>query len=523
MIDIYINILILIFTYIIAFAVCFAVVVFMSSKKRRLDIRQKYMTNAYNNNLVVVIYAQNNEKTVVPLLEQLNKQNYPKSNYQTHIILDNCTDNSANMLEFVGGAKIWRLSEGAPVGKDESISWLLERLISFQNVNAFIFLNANRIVDTNFLASVNSALFTNDVVVGSTTVVSEEDSFKFRMLDTINKYRNNIIKTGRSVLGLVTRIDSDVLAIKQEVLEKIKCVDFKDTNSELKYTILLARNNYISTYSPYIKTWADVNDFNFKKPDVPFKLSLFKHCVPLMFSSNWKFSEFIISMLSPNILLIILFYIWIAVFSFNYVFLFEPYFVVAIGALLLGSFIASAFLLNAGVVSLKYLIAFPFYSVYDRYLKKTFLRKLFKIPSLTDENEANIEKATIDVEVTDGKNNLPCKLDLISEDGLVKVIFRFKKKRYETDSYIRMCDAIRNISEKLFDHGFRIKICQTCAYFSAKIDGTTNMLKGYCNKQVISEELSQPEEKLLWNTCEHYLPEDVNKVIDISSFKKKSE
>ncbi len=523
MIDIFINSLILIFLYIIAFALCFALVVFMSSKKRSLDIKQKYMTNAYNNNLVVIIYAQNNEKTVVPLLEQLNKQNYPKSNYQVHIILDNCTDNSANMLEFVGGAKLWRLTEGAPVGKDESISWLLERLISFQNVNAFVFLNANRIVDVNFLSSVNSALFSNDVVVGATNVISDEDTFKFKMLDTINKYRNAIIKTGRSVLGLVTRIDSDVLAMKQEVLEKIKCVDFKDTNSELKYTILLARNNYISAFSPYVKTWADVNDFNFKKPDVSYKLSLFRHCVPLMFSSNWKFSEFIISMLSPNVLVLLFLYALIAIFSFNYVFLFEPYFIIAVGALLIGTFVASAFILNAGAVSLKYLAAFPFYSLYDRYLRKTFIGRLFKIGSKGSDDESNIEKATIEVEVTDGKNNLPCKLDLISEDGLVKVIFRFKKKKYVTDSYIRMCDAIKNITEKLYDHGFRIKICQTCAYFSAKIDGTTNMLKGYCNKQVVADELSLPEEKLLWNACEYYLPEDVNKVIDISSFKKKSE
>lgn len=522
MIDIFVTTLIIIFVYIIVFALYFALIVFMSSKKRRLDIKQKYMTNAYNNNLVVIIYAQNNEKTIVPLLEQLNKQNYPKSNYQIHIILDNCTDNSANMLEFIGGAKVWRLVDGTPLGKDESISWLLERLISFQNVNAFVFLNANRIINTDFLASVNSALFTNDVVIGSTNLISEEDNFKFRLLNSINKYRNSIIKTGRSVLGLATRIDSDVVAIKQEALEKIRCVDFKDTNSELKYTILLVRNNFIPIYNPNIKTWVDVNEFNFKKPDIGYKFSLFKHCFPLLFSTSLKFSEFIISMFTPNVLLLTLLYLCILTFSYNYYFFFDFYVVVTFGIVLLASFIASVKLMKSESPTVKYLLIYPFHSFYEKFIKDSFILKLFNFSTYTAP-DTNIEQATIDVEVTDGKNTIPCKLDLISEDGLVKVVFKFKKKKYVTDSHIRMCDAIRNITDKLQQHGFRIKICQTCAYFSSKIDGTTNMIKGYCNKQVVADELMDPEERLLWNSCQFYLPEDVNKIVDISSYKKKTE
>ncbi len=522
MIDLLVNSLILIFTYILVFSLYFAVVVYMSSRRRSLELKQKYMTNSYNNNLVVIIYAQNNEKTVVPLLEQLNKQDYPKSNYQVHIILDNCTDNSANMLEFVGGAKVWRLTDGAPMGKDESISWLLERLISFQNVNAFVFLNANRIIDKNFLSSINTALFSNDVVVGSTNLITDNENFKFRMLDAVNKYRNNIIKVGRSVMGLATRVDSDVVAIRQEVLEKIKCVDFKDTNSELKYTILLNRNNFIPIFNPNIRTLVDVEEFNFKKPDLGYKFSLLKHCFKLIFSSNPKFSEFIFSMFTPNVLLVAVLYLVVAIFSGYYYFFYDFYFVLSIGALLVGSFIWSAVIMNTHRVHTKYLLVYPFYSFYSKFIRDSFFGKLFvKVSKKKD--EINIEKATIDVEVTDGKNILPCKLDLISEDGLVKVVFRFKKKRYVTDSHIRMCDAIRDISEKLNNHGFRIKICQTCAYFSAKIDGTTNMLKGYCNRQPEGEQLLEPKEMLLWNSCFYYLPEDLNKIVDINNYKKKLE
>lgn len=520
MIDLFINVTILIFLYITIFALYYALIVFMNTKKRRLDIRQKYMTNAYNNNLVVIVYAQNHEKTVVPLLEQLNKQDYPKSNYQIHVILDNCTDNSANLLEFVGGAKIWRLSDDTPHGKDESISWLLERLISFQNVGAFVFLNADRIVNQEFLSSVNSALYSTDVITGSTEIISENSDFVTNMLITINNYKNKIIKTGRTLLGLVTRIDSDIVVIKQEVLEKIKCVDFKNVNSELKYSLLLAKNNFISLYNPKVKTWVSSKDYVFKSPAMKYKYSLLKHCLPLMFSSNLKFSEFIFSLFSPNILLIIILYTAIAVFSYNYYFFFDFPFVITIGIILSAAFIASIFFAEVKKNELKYIAVYPFWALYSKYLSKLYI---FRLLNRTKQDKfVNIEKATIDVEVTDGKNSLPCKLDLISEDGLVRVVFKFKKKKYVTDSHIRMCDAIKNITDKLEDHGFRIKICQTCAYFSSKIDGTTNMIKGYCNKQCLNDELTAPEEKLLWNTCGYYLPQDVNKIIDISSYKKDS-
>ena len=87
------------------------------------------------------------------MLEQLNKQDYPRGNYQIHIILDTCTDDSSNKLEFVGGAKLWRLTDDTPLGRDKAISWLLENILSFKKVDGYVFLNANRVVKSDFLSN----------------------------------------------------------------------------------------------------------------------------------------------------------------------------------------------------------------------------------------------------------------------------------------------------------------------------------------------------------------------------------
>ena len=84
-----------------------------------------------------------------------------------------------------------------------------------------------------------------------------------------------------------------------------------------------------------------------------------------------------------------------------------------------------------------------------------------------------------------------------------------------------MCDAVRNISDILEQHGFRMKICQSCAYFSPKIDGTNNMVKGYCNQRAVEDaNCAEFPETLLWSSCQYYIPLEVNNVIDISNYIK---
>lgn len=77
-----------------------------------------------------------------------------------------------------------------------------------------------------------------------------------------------------------------------------------------------------------------------------------------------------------------------------------------------------------------------------------------------------------------GKYAIDCQLELISENGLAKVKFMFKKKKFVTASHLRMV-AIK--TSKLDDYGFTLKVCQCCKYFTPNIDGSTNMVKGFCS------------------------------------------
>ena len=509
---------VIVFLYIVIFTLYYTLIVIFSmvdiKKKPNDEIQKEYK------NLIVVIYSHNNEKTIVNLLEQLNKQDYPKGNYQTHIILDNCTDNSSNKLEFVGGAKLWRLTDDTPMGRDKAISWLLENLMSFKKVDGYVFLNANRVIQNDFLYRINEALQENAVVVGSTEIFLEDADYYEKVWSNVNEYNSNVMKKGRANLGLAVPIDSDVTAIKHEVLEKIQCIDFRNANSELKYSFLLTSVNYPPKFVPEIKTFVSSVDYELRRPTFSHKMSLFFHCLNFKSLTNLKFAEFLFSLLKPNPIVLLLLLFVIGVYSCKYLILDVTWSIVLIAFVLAGAFGFSIYKTHLYVKPLLYLASCPFYTLSELVCENKILRKIFNFQK--KKKASNIETITVPVNVTNGRNVFPCHLELVSDGGFKKAIFRYKNKKQETaQSYVRMCDAVKNISDILEQHGFRLKICQSCAYFSPKVDGTNNMVKGYCNKYAIdNKDCTEVPETLLWSTCEYFIPQEVNKVIDISNYIK---
>ncbi len=518
MTDICIFLLILISIYVGIYTLYYAISVYFASKSRRITASHKYFEPPYENNIIMVIYAGDNKGDVVSLLEMMNKQDYPKTNYQTHIILDNGSDEVSNKLEFIGGAKVWRLGDGQPVGKDEAVSWLLERLVSLQNVNAFAFLDAKRKISYDYLSNVNKALFKNDVIVARTDLIDSKNTLSSKIKLAYSNYSNRINMLSRSVMGLSAIINSDACVIKQEVIEKIRCVDFKDVESELKYTTLLIKSGFNCIYNPNLITQLDIKDFKNTKARPLYRFDMVRHCFRLFFKSRPQFAEFVLHSVKPNIWFLIFSYLGLIAFSYNYYFFFDFSVIITFALILMTSFIASLFISKLDKSEIKYLLLFPFYRTCKNFEKSKVYKHFTKIFS-PKKTFVNRDVLTVDAIVTDGKNNLHCYLDLVSEDGLARAVLRYKKKKYTSSSQIRMYDAVSDIVEKLDQIGFRIKICHSCGLFTSKIDGSTNMVKGDCLRCKMNPQIKEAVETLIWSTCEDYVPRELGKVIDLNDFR----
>ena len=156
-----------------------------------------------------------------------------------------------------------------------------------------------------------------------------------------------------------------------------------------------------------------------------------------------------------------------------------------------------------------YLFVYPLYSL--GHIIKNFppirgIRNIIK----SKNRKHNIEKMITDVIVTDGKKDYPCKIELISDDGLAKVKFINKNKTYITkNNHLRMIDAIKELSQKLNDYGLTLKICQNCRHFQPVVDGSTNMVKGNCRCKFEGRVEGDIIPTLIWNTCPQFEKENV--------------
>ena len=88
-----------------------------------------------------------------------------------------------------------------------------------------------------------------------------------------------------------------------------------------------------------------------------------------------------------------------------------------------------------------------------------------------------------------------------------------------------MVDALQELKLILDDHGAILRICSCCTHFTPSIDGTTNMLKGYCNNQFPSPSIGEEQKPtVVWNTCSSFSPAKLNNLItDIIQASKNNE
>lgn len=503
----------LLYIYVAFYSVFFFILAIKSLNDRKFRIEQKYNNLGYQNNLCIIIYSHNNEIGLENLIKQLKEQDYPCGSFSTYVILDNCSDNSEKLFVNDNFVQVVNIKDQGTIGKDQAVSILLEKLSAVQNCNAYVFLNADRYIEKDFLHSINSALMESPVISGSTVLAGENLNLRQKIKFTFHKYYTNFIQKARSLMGLAAVIDSNVLIMRQDLMEKIGCIDFQNINSELKYSLLLSRIGCKCTFNPNVKTYINIDNFEPKIPSLSTRITLFRNCFMQIWTTNFAFKEHVFSLLTPNVWLLTFAYIYLLKHSYNYYFIVDFWVVLLSFAILIAGFTISLLNSKIQVREFIYLFLYPFYSPGYIFKNLPLFKKIRNTFTGEKHFTSNTEKLMVDVNVTDGKNSIPCKLELISESGLAKVNFMFKKKRFTTSTQLRMVDAIGELTKKLEDYGFILKICQCCSNFTPNIDGSTNMVKGYCN-YAFSNTQSEAIPTLLWNSCKGFNQNKSNGVIE---------
>ena len=481
---------------------------------RKFRLEKKYAQYEDKDNLAVVIYAHNNCDSLEKLIKELKSQDYPICNFKVFLILDNCTDGSQNLFTNDPFINTINIKEVGTIGKDQAISILLEQLSQDDYIDSFVFIDGDRSIAPDFLSNVNAALAKNSVLSGETIIDMENFGPIDKIKAAYQKYHMNFIRRARSLFGLASQADSGVFIIKKDIVNQIGDVDFKDINSELKYSLLLSKIKYKCTYNPNIQTVVDSTNYVFRKPRLSARLNLFRNAITQIFSKNFVFTEHVLSLIYPNIWTLLIIYAIVLKHSYSSYFFLDFKFVLFTFILLVIGFALSLIESKLNKVEIFRLFMYPAYSFC--HIIKNFppIRKLINKILNREDLPENVQKFDVDIVVTTNRgNNLNCKMQFISDNGLAKIRFIYKNKKFTTATHLRMIDALQELKTKLDDYGFVLKICSCCSHFTPNFDGSTNMLKGFCNSDYPSPSIKEPKPTLIWNTCNDFCPAELNSLI----------
>ncbi len=488
----------LLYLYITIFTIYFLALMLISTKSER-KVRDKYTPK--DANLCVVIYATGISETLENLIKQLKNQTYPKQSYTIYTILDKCENVSEVTLQTDLNVNVVNINNIEPIGKSQAYSIIAERLQDVKNLDAFVFLDSGNYVDSDFLENINFYLTKHNVICPIINYLPKENSLSFwqNVKSAYSRYINKFIYKSRNSLGLTNIINTNSFIIKKDLLNKIATFDFRNIISEVEYTYKLIKEN-VKVFQPQdLCVYRSIENFDYRIPSLSKRLSIFW--------SNWmkpqplQAREFLFSLVNPNLLVCILSYFLLLKHSYIFPFWVDYSTILITSIILILAFCMS--LLNSKLCSKEclYILAYPILSLAKITYNFPPFRGVRNIIKQTTRKHI-IESETVNVIVSDGRNDFPCQLILISDDGLAKVTFINKGKKYTTkNNHIRMIDAVRELTVKLSDYGLTLKVCQCCKYFQPLVDGSTNMVKGCCNCQFQGRTPGDMIPTLIWNTC----------------------
>lgn len=505
----------ILFLYVLVYTIYFVALAVRNLNDKTFQISKRYAQYDEKDNIAVVIYAHNNKGTLANLVNELKSQDYPFDSFKIFVLLDNCIDGSDALFAHEPYIKVVNIKDVGTIGKDQAISMLLEKLKVDQTIDSYLFIDGDRSIPADFLSTVNAALSSHSVLSGETLMETQNLGPIDKIKAAYQKYHMNFIRQARTLFGLAATADSGVFIIKKDIVDRVGAVDFKNINEELKYSLLLSKIKFPCSYNSNIQTYVDTTNYEFRKPRLTYRLNLFKNCFTQIFSSNPVYIEHTMSLLYPNIWLVLL--IYAAVLKHSYAFRFMVDFKIVVFAFLMLTigFVISLINSKLKVNEIFQLCLYPIYSI-CHIIKNLPPVRIVKAKLMNVEDpESEVEKMGIDVIVNVGeKQQIPCKLEFISEYGLAKIKFIYKNRKFTTNSHIRMIDSLKELEEKLKDYNFVIRICSSCKHFHSCIDGTTNVLKGTCDNQFPSIDVSGDKPTLVWNTCSEFSPIEANPEIE---------
>jgi glycosyltransferase involved in cell wall biosynthesis len=205
----------------------------------------------------VMIPAHNEQAVIADALKALDRLDYPRNRFDVHVVADNCTDRTAEIVREHGWSVHERHAPDHP-GKGPALNWLYDRLDRLGGYDAALILDADSVVDPGFLRAMDQAFGSGAVATqGFYSVKDPDDSPSAGLRFVALASRHHLRPLGRCRLGGSAGLYGNGMAFEWSMLRTRKWSGHLVEDAEYQLEMLL-HDRVIVTYVPDARLVAEM-------------------------------------------------------------------------------------------------------------------------------------------------------------------------------------------------------------------------------------------------------------------------
>lgn len=167
----------------------------------------------------ICVPAHNEEVNLPRLLASIAGLRYPPDRIDVHVVADNCVDGTASVARACG-AFVHERVDSERQGKGHALSWLLERVLP-SAYDAYVIVDADSILDQNFLGAMDARLHRGAEVIQAYYAVSNADRAPLASLRACALTAIHYVRPlGRAALGLSVGLKGNGMCFSRPVAER---------------------------------------------------------------------------------------------------------------------------------------------------------------------------------------------------------------------------------------------------------------------------------------------------------------
>ena len=170
----------------------------------------------------ILIPAHNEELLLGNLLESLRELHYPQTLFTVHVVVDNCTDGTAELARRFTGVHVHERVDHTKRGKGYALHWLVQQIeAAHLSCDAYVILDADSVIAPNFLRLIDCELVHGaQALQARYTVLNATESPGSALRWIALSLVNHVRPLGRTCLGGSSTLNGNGMCLSRDLLTR---------------------------------------------------------------------------------------------------------------------------------------------------------------------------------------------------------------------------------------------------------------------------------------------------------------